>query len=108
MASLNDEHNMEGGFKKAEHADKEPHDPRTGMLIMTDEERAKGDSSGCKGAFIAPVLFTGVGIGLAYITHAIGDTDLYQIKIAAMAAYDLQWLYLLTFIYTIFVQWMNM
>ena len=52
--------------------------PKTGLPLLTEEEKNKAERFAFWFAWIFPTIFTGIGIGIAFAIHNKGDTLKYE------------------------------
>ena len=74
---------------------------------MEYEENQKGPNPGGKAAVISTCVFLGVGYGIAYSIYKFGSTDTYDARVAILKDYELHWMYLSAFCWSLLVLFTN-
>ena len=80
----------------------------TGMPAMSEDEieRAKGPKKYLF-SVVFPMIFLGLGTGIAFAVYKKGDTAKYDEKISIVNSFDLQWGYLSAFLFSLLVIFLN-
>ena len=88
---------------------KEDLNEATGMPVMKEEEieKAKGPKGKVFLVFF-PLIFVGVGTGIAFTIYKKGDTEKYDERITLVNSFDLQWGYLSAFLFSYLVAILNL
>lgn len=83
-------------------------DPNTGMPDISSEEKEAANSPKSKiRGFLFPIIFIGIGTGIAALIHKFGDNQKYDSRIAIVNTFDMQWVYFAAFIFAYLVIVLN-
>ena len=82
-------------------------DPKTGLVRLTDEEKAKKGLIFNIGKVVIPCLLVSISVGIGFAIHEWFDTALYESRIALLKEYDMQWACLGAVIFYCTVIWLN-
>ena len=81
---------------------------KTGLPLIDQEEKASNGKKALCGVVMMLLIFTGVGVGIAYLIMMFGSTDLYNARIEIAKQYELKWAYISVVIFGLAVCWLNL
>ena len=65
--------------------------PKTGLPLMDEAEKKKSGRFFVLYVYISAIIWIGVGVGVGFVIHNWGSTDIYDARINTISEYDLQW-----------------
>ena len=81
----------------------------TGLPELSEEEKDKWEKVNtwmfCS---LGPIISASIGISIAYLIYHFGQTEKYDLRLESARYYDMQWAFLGTWLFNIFVYWTNM
>ena len=80
---------------------------QTGLPLIDQETKTKNSSKAIRFGFILNIMFSLIGIGIAYLIYKYGSTDLYNSRIETAKLYDLKWAYIAVWVFAFQVIWLN-
>ena len=80
---------------------------KTGLPMIDQETKDKKMKQAQFGQFIAPIVTTLIGYGIAYLVYHWGDIAKFDRNLRTVKSLELQWYAAAMVVFNITIQWMN-